>query len=429
VIGLLALTVVLIGYSLVAARLDRISITAPMVFVASGAVLGLFAPDWVGLVGEPETVRLAAELTLALLLFADASTLRWRELREDGALPARLLLIGFPLTVLAGFVVGTLLAPTAGWAAAALIASILAPTDAALGLGVFTNRDVPGRIRRALNVESGLNDGMATPLVTLFLAWVIAEEGTGPENWGAESLRQLGIGLVAAVIVGYVTGRLIALSQTRSWASETSDRLAVLASALLAYAGAVTLGGNGFVAAFVAGLVFSVASRGEVRHSVEFTEDLGLFASFLVWAIFGAVLLGPVLGSGLRFEPIAYAILSLTVVRLIPVGLSMIGSRLRWSSILFMGWFGPRGLASVVFTLIAFETLDHEELATATLVEVAAWTVFLSVMAHGLSARRLSRIYGSRVADEPVEQLVGDRQEDPMPRSLGHSSAGSSGQA
>ena len=182
-IAMAILAAIFIGYSLVAARLDKWSITAPMVFVLVGALIGLGAPDWLGPLGDPETVKHIAELTLALLLFADASTLRWRELREDGGLPIRLLLIGFPLTVLAGFGAGVWMFPAAGWAAAALAASILAPTDAALGLGVFTNRSVPGRIRRALNVESGLNDGMATPLVTLFLAVLVAQEGTGPENW------------------------------------------------------------------------------------------------------------------------------------------------------------------------------------------------------------------------------------------------------
>jgi NhaP-type Na+/H+ or K+/H+ antiporter len=419
VIALVVLAVVFIAYSLVAARLDRWSVTAPMVFVVTGTLIGLFAPDWVGFLGEPEPVKLIAELTLALLLFADASTLRWRELREDGVLPARMLLIGFPLTVLAGFGVATLLAPGAPWAAAALIAAILAPTDAALGLGVFTNRAVPGRIRRALNVESGLNDGLATPLVTLFLAILITQEGAEPISWVAESVRELGIAVVVAVVVGSGCGRTIALAQTRGWTTAAPERFAVLATAFLSYAGAVAVGGNGFVAAFVSGLVFSVASSGKVRESVEFTEDLGLFTSFLVWAIFGALLLAPVLERGFRGTAVLYAILSLTAIRMVPVGLAMLGSGLRASSVLFMGWFGPRGLASVVFTLIAVETLEHEGLVSAPLVEIATWTVFLSVVLHGITARPFSRAYGAGVSDEPVEQLrTAVPHEDPVPRSL-----------
>lgn len=403
-IGLSILAGVFVCYSLVAARLDRWSITAPIVFVLTGVLLGLGSSDWLGAVDDPETVKHIAELTLALLLFADASTLRWSQLREDGGLPLRLLLIAFPLTVLAGFGVGAWLVPTAGWAAAALAASILAPTDAALGLGVFTNQAVPGRIRRALNVESGLNDGMATPLVTLFLAVLVAQEGAGPENWVAESLRELGIGVLVAFVVGTLAGRLLAAAHGRGWTSEVSNRLAVLASALLAYGGAVAAGGNGFVAAFVGGLVFAAASKDRLRVAVEFTEDLGLFASFLVWAIFGALLVAPQLTTGVSGTAILYAALSLTLVRMVPVAMSMIGARLRPASLMFMGWFGPRGLASVVFTLIAFEALEEGGLASEIMVEVATWTVFVSVIAHGLTAGPLARWYGRRVADEPVEQ-------------------------
>ena len=423
-IGLAILAAVFICYSLVARRLDKWSITAPMVFVLTGALLGLVAPDWLGHIGDPETVKHIAELTLALLLFADASTLRWRELREDGGLPIRLLLIGFPLTVLAGFGLGMWLVPAAGWAAAALAASILAPTDAALGLGVFTNLSVPGRIRRALNVESGLNDGMATPLVTLFLAVLVAQEGSGPEHWVAESLRELGIAFLVALAVGAVSGRLIRSAHDRGWTSHLSERLAVLATALLAYGGAVAADGNGFVAAFVAGIVFAVASKGQLHEPVEFTEDLGMFASFLVWAIFGALLLAPQLSGGVSSTAIVYAVLSLTVVRMVPVALAMIGTGLRTASLLFMGWFGPRGLASVVFTLIAFESLREGGLATDLMMEIATWTVLLSVIAHGVSAGPLASRYGRRVAAEPTEQLdAGADLGDPVPRALTDRSA------
>ncbi len=390
----------------------------------TGLALGLAAPQSLGAVGDPETVKHIAELTLALLLFADASTLRWGQVREDGGLPARLLLIGFPLTVLVGLGVGMWLVPTAGLAAAALAASILAPTDAALGLGVFTNESVPARIRRALNIESGLNDGMATPLVTLFLALIVAEEGLGPENWLAESAKELGLALVVALVVGVVGGRLLAAAHSNGWTSHLSDRLAVLALGLLAYGGAVAVGGNGFVAAFGAGLVFAAASKGALREAVEFTEDLALFASFLVWAIFGALLLAPQLSDGVSVTAVFYAVLSLTVVRMVPVALALIGTGLRPSSVLFMGWFGPRGLASVVFTLIAFETLREGGLAPDAMIEIATWTIFLSVIAHGLTAGPVASWYGRRVADEPVEQLEPSDPGAALPRAISHRPAG-----
>jgi NhaP-type Na+/H+ or K+/H+ antiporter len=257
--------------------------------------------------------------------------------------------------------------------------------------------------------------------VTLFLAVLLAEEGTGPENWVAESARELGIALLVALLVGVAAGRLIAAAHESGFTSHLSDRLAVLATALLAYGGSLTAGGNGFVAAFVGGIVFAVASKGRLREPVEFTEDLGMFASFLVWVMFGALLLAPQLSGGVSGTAIVYAVLSLTVVRMLPVAVSMIGTGLRPASVAFMGWFGPRGLASVVFTLIAFESFQHGGLAPDTLIEVATWTVFLSVIAHGITAGPLAKAYGRRVADEPVEQLAsGEHLGSPLPRALTH---------
>jgi NhaP-type Na+/H+ or K+/H+ antiporter len=423
VTGLAVLAAVFIGYSLVTVRLERASITAPLLFVVTGVVIG---PDGLGVLdvaADVEAVKVIAELTLSLILFADASTLKWRDVRLDASLSARLLLIGFPLTVLAGLMVGMWVIPAAGWAVAALAASMLAPTDAALGLGVFTNRSVPARIRRALNVESGLNDGMATPLVTLFVTVVVAEEGLGPTGWLTEAARALGLAILMGSVVGIGLGWLIADAHWRGWTSKTSARLAVLATALLSYTAAVAVGGNGFVAAFVSGILFAAASGGRLRDAGEFTEDSALFASFLVWAIFGALLVAPLLTHEFHPSAIAYAVLSLTLVRIVPVALAMAGTGLRPVSIGFMGWFGPRGMASVVFTLLAFEALEEGGPASEGLVEVATWTILLSIVAHGITARPLSAAYGRMVADFPVEHLeVAPQLETRVPRSLSVSS-------
>ena len=208
-----------------------------MVFVAAGVILGPGGLDVLPLSLTDETVLTITELTLALLLFSDASTVRLRDVEGDTGLPRRLLFVGLPLTVIAGALLAYLMFPEVGWAAAALIATILAPTDAALGLAVVTNKAVPARIRRALNVESGLNDGIATPLVTLFIAIVAAEEGLGETAWGLEALTQIGLAIVAAVVVGYVGGKLLALANDRGWTSAVSDQIAILALALLAYQG------------------------------------------------------------------------------------------------------------------------------------------------------------------------------------------------
>ena len=210
--GLTVLAVVVVGYTLVASKLDRWWITGPMVFVAAGAILGPGALDVLPVSLTNETVVTITELTLALLLFSDASTVRLGDVEGDAGLPRRLLFIGLPLTVLAGALLAYLMFPKVGWAAAALVAAILAPTDAALGLAVVTNKAVPVRIRRALNVESGLNDGIATPLVTLFIAAAAAEESLSDKSWGLEALKEIGLAIVAAVVVGYIGGKLLAFA-------------------------------------------------------------------------------------------------------------------------------------------------------------------------------------------------------------------------
>ena len=394
--GATALVAVFVAYGLIASRLDRWLITAPIFFVATGLVLG---PSGVGVLPglESETTLLITELTLGVLLFADAATVRLREVEGDARLPVRLLLVGLPLTIALGTLAARLLFPEAGWAAAALIASILAPTDAALGLAVVTNPVVPARIRRALNVESGLNDGIATPFVTLFLTLLIAEEGLGSGHWAAEAAKEIGLALVAAVAVGVLGGRLLVVARRLGWTSAISEQLVVLSLSLLAYMGAVAMGGNGFVAAFVGGLLFGASTSSRLHEPVEFTETVGLFASFFVWTVFGALFVGPVLSGDIEPIAILYAVISLTIVRMAPVAAALTGAGLRRDTVAFMGWFGPRGLASVVFTLIAVEDLHGAGPSVEPLVELATWTILLSVIAHGLSAGPLAGGYGRRL--------------------------------
>ena len=391
------LVTVFVVYGLVATRLERWLITAPIFFVAAGAVLGSSGADVLPLDFDSETTLLITELTLGVLLFADAATVRLREVEGDAHIPTRLLFVGLPLTIALGTVMAKLLFPEARWAAAALIASILAPTDAALGLAVVTNPAVPARIRRALNVESGLNDGIATPFVTLFLMLLASEEGLSSGNWAAESAKEIGFALVAAIAIGIVGGKVLLVARRQGWTSEISEQLAVVGLALLAYVAAVAIGGNGFVAAFVGGLLFGATTAASAHKTVEFTETIGLYASFFVWIVFGALFVGPVITGPIDPLVILYAVLSLTLVRMVPVAAALAGSGLRRDTVNFMGWFGPRGLASVVFTLVAVEALHEAGRITDTIAEIATWTILLSVVAHGLSAAPLARIYGRRV--------------------------------
>lgn len=395
--GLTALTVVVVAYTLVASKLDRWWISGPMVFVAAGVALGPAVLNAFPVSVTDHAVLTATELTLALLLFSDASTVRLGDVQGDARLPSRLMFIGLPLTILVGAVVAYFVFPGVGWAAAALLAAILAPTDSSLGMAVVTNKAVPVRVRRALNVESGLNDGIATPFVTLFIAMVVAEEDLAATAWGLAALIQIGLAILAAAAVGIIGGRLLILARHHGWTSGVSEQITILALALLAYAEAVAIGGNGFVAAFAAGIFFGAATKRQLQEPVRLTETLGLSATFLVWSIFGALFVGELLTHAVSAQPVVYAVLSLTVIRMVPVAVALIGTQLRPATVAFMGWFGPRGLASVVFTLIALQEFEHAN-GGGLLVQTATWTILLSVVLHGLSALPVADRYGSWIS-------------------------------
>jgi NhaP-type Na+/H+ or K+/H+ antiporter len=276
-----------------------------------------------------------------------------------------------------------------------------------LGLPIFNNPRVPVRIRRALNVESGLNDGIATPLVALFAAMAVAEESLRAEGWLLSALGEIGIGVVVGVTVGLLGGWLFATAVKRGWTSVTGEQIGNLALAMCAFWTAKALGGNGFVAAFVGGILFGHATHERLHVATEFTETAGTLLSLFVWTVFGANLVPPLLGA---FSPLAllYALLSLTFIRMIPVAISMLGARLRPDTTLIMGWFGPRGLASVVFALMAYEAFHEAGRSFDMLADTAAWTILLSVVLHGVSAVPLANWYARRLqkADPAAPELV-----------------------
>ncbi len=412
--GLAIFLGLVVVYGAVAVWLGRFSITMPIIFVVVGALMG----PW-GLVTTKDA-ELLTEMTLALLLFADASTLDFRQVRADARLPGRLLLIAMPLIIALGGLVAYGLFPGEGLGFALLLAAILAPTDAALGLSIFNNPRVPVRIRRALNVESGLNDGIATPLIALFTAMALAYETHQGGGWLLSALGEIGIGVGVGVAAGLLGGWLFAAAVKRGWTATTGEQIGNLALALCAFWAAKALGGNGFVAAFVGGLLFGYATRERLHVATEFTETSGALLSLFVWTVFGANLVPPLLQA---FNPLAllYAVLSLTAIRLVPVAVSLIGARLRADTTLVMGWFGPRGLASVVFTLMAYESFHEAARTFDTLADTAAWTILLSVVLHGISAVPLANWYARRLetADAAAPELValpelGIRRRDPL---------------
>ena len=395
-IGLTIFFILVVLYALFAAKLDRISITMPIVFVAFGVLLGPYGLGLFQRAVQGVALERFVEATLVLLLFADASTLSFHQVSEDRMLPARLLFLSLPLTIMLGGLAALALFPSEGLGFALLLGTILAPTDAALGLPIFNNEKVPLRIRRALNVESGLNDGIATPFITLFTALAVAESLSTQGPFLIPALLQIAIAIVAAIVVGLGGGWLFAQAVERGWTSKLAEQIGGVALALAAYSVSVVFGGNGFIAAFVAGLLFGYKTRGLVHEGIEFTETTGTLFSLFVWTTFGAFAVGPVLQA---FNPLAlvFGILALTLVRMVPVAVATLGLKLRSDTILMMGWFGPRGLASVVFTLIAMESFHEAGRQIDLLVGMAVWSILLSVFLHGITAVPLANWYAKRL--------------------------------
>jgi len=389
----------LLGFAAVSGRLDGTPITGPMVFTAIGLLVGV---DAFGLVdpnvsGEP--VKLLAEATLALVLFGDASRIQLRALRDEVSIPARLLAIGLPLTLVAGFGVGLVLLGSLSWSEALLLAVILAPTDAALGQAVVTLPRLPSRVRQGLNVESGLNDGICVPLFFIVLAVAQADAG---DVGDVEAFRlvgeEIGYGILGGVIAGTIAATIVVLGRRHHFVDDEWLQIVPLAGAVLAYTIAAGLGGSGFIAAFVGGGVFGGIRRrhgGEVGYLI---EELGGVLNATTFLVFGAVMLGPALGD-VTWAIAAYAVLSLTVVRMLPVGISMLGTHARRPTVAFLGWFGPRGLASIVFAVILVEEggLPHDSIITTAIV----FTIGLSVLAHGLTAAPLANRYAAWFESHP----------------------------
>jgi sodium/hydrogen antiporter len=367
-------------------------ISTPIFFVAVGVlVAGGLRLAHLDL--DAHQIRIVAEVTLVWVLFADACRVRISDLRADLGRYVRLLAIGLPLTIAFGALTGGLLLDLGPWYAL-LLGAALAPTDAALGSAVMSDRRVPQRVRQTLNVESGLNDGIATPVVMVALAGVAAEaELADHPNLEGASLGLL-LGAVVGVVIGAGGGLLLRQAKRRGWSSEEFTGPAVLALSLLAYICAVLVGGNGFVAAFVGGFAFGIyAGRGREKEVYYVEQTCGL-SSMVSWLLFGALAV-PALATSLSWQVVVYAVLSLTIIRMLPVALCLLGSGSDLLTTLFIGWFGPRGLASVVFALIALEELRGVPGPLQLVVATIGFTVLLSVLAHGLSARPLAGGYGA----------------------------------
>ncbi|MBX9698278.1 MAG: cation:proton antiporter [Acetobacteraceae bacterium] len=381
-------------YSLVGGRLERTPLGSALVFVTYGFLVGPSGLDLLPIAVRAEGLRILAELTLAVVLFSDAAGANLAVLRRNRALPMRLLLIGLPLTLLAGFGAAALLFPALGWLAWALLATMLAPTDAALGKPVVTNPAVPASLREALNVESGLNDGICVPVLLLLLAVAeLAGDRAGLEALVAHRffLEEIGIGGAVGLALGVGGQRAVRLAVQRGWMGETWRPVTVAALALATFGTAQALGGSGFIACFVGGLAAGALSRRRAKHEFLLgAEGMGNAFSLVTWVLFGAAAVGPAMALASTPAVIGYAVLSLTVVRMLPVWIALAGSGTPASARLFLGWFGPRGLASLVFALMV---LDAGVPGGEMVIAVVVWTVILSVLAHGMTAAPLAAAF------------------------------------
>jgi NhaP-type Na+/H+ or K+/H+ antiporter len=401
--SLAGIALVLMGYAAVSGRLATTPVSQAMVFVAIGLlagnrVLGLIEADAAG-----QFVRHLAEATLTLVLFTDAVRVNLGRLRRESLVPARLLGIGLPLTIVAGTLAGLALLPGLDLWTAAALATMLAPTDAALGLPVVSNLRLPSRIRQGLNVESGLNDGVCVPLLIIFLTIAEAEQGAAHVEPLRVILEEIGFGAAGGLAAGALGAWVLRGFAARGWMEGTWKQINAVATPLLAYTVASALGGSGFIAAFVAGIVFAAIAGRHAEATTFLAEESGELLNAVTFLLFGAVLLGPALGDP-DWRVIGYAVLSLTVVRLLPVAVAMLGTGMRRVTVGFLGWFGPRGLASIVFVLILVEQTDLPE--RPLLLDVVTWTVALSVYAHGLTAwpgaNRYADWYAAHARDHPV---------------------------
>jgi sodium/hydrogen antiporter len=383
----------------VSGRLSGTLVTPAMVFVAVGLVLG---PKVLGEV-EPspsgEAVRTLAEATLALVLFSDASRIKLGLLRRQTGVPARLLGVGLPLTIVLGALAAAMFDNmTVG--AALVLGVLLAPTDAALGQAVVTEPRLPSRIRQGLNVESGLNDGICVPLLYIVLATADVESHVGSSHHAVTiALEEIGYGIVGGVGAGALTAAVVVFAGRRNLIAGSWLQVIPLAGATLAYTSAAALGGSGFIAAFLAGAIFGAMVRRDPTELTGVIDDVGELLSGVTFLLFGAVLLGPALGQ-LTWRVVLYGVLSLTLVRMLPVAVAMFGMHARRQTVAFLGWFGPRGLASIVFALIVVQESNLPQ--TPTILVVTYFTVGLSVLLHGLSAAPLADRYARWFESHPT---------------------------
>lgn len=415
--------VVVIAFAVVSMRIERWPLTMPMVFAALGLVASTFG--LIDVSADEGAIALLSEITLAVILFSDAVRIDLRRLRRQLSIPARLLGIGLPLTIALGALANSMLFPELSFAQVALLAAILAPTDAALGSAVVEDDDVPVRERLALNVESGVNDGMVVPVVAIFTAAVI-DEGRSSVDWIGFVAQQIGLGIGLGLLVGGAAIAALRSAHDRGWSDARFEQLATFAVPVVALFGAQAVSGNSFIAAFVSGLTFGSfgasmhepagSSRPALSARLDaFTEDAAQLLAIGAFFVFGNVLLPEALDA-VTLPVVACVAMTLTIGRMLPVWISLIGTSLPLVSKLFIGWFGPRGLASIVFGLLLLEETREVADVGEQLFAVIALTVTASIVLHGATAAPGAAAY-ARWVQANSDVMPEDHEDMAMPRS------------
>ncbi len=400
-LGLACFAALVFLYSLVSNKVERLSLSGPIVFVAAGVLLGPYGLNWFSPASGSFNGKALIDITLALFLFVDAASANLDVLRKIWRIPGRMLLLGLPLNICLGSFAALWLFPSLSLYEAAILGTMLAATDAALGKAVVTNPSVPQHLREGLSAESGLNDGLCVPFILLFIA---LEQGSAVlgEGFGLELLlEELAIGFAVGAGIAIIAAKAILRVRELGWLGHVWQRMSVPALAVLIFAIAQSLHGSGYIAAFVGGLCFRMAMREDVHSLIVSAESVGEVMAMLAWVLFGLMLV-PLAMPFIGGSEVLYAVLSLTVIRVLPILLSLQGTRERLQGKLFLAWFGPRGLAGLAFaTLVWAEQIP----AAGTLVSVTVLTVAISLVVHGVTAAPFARRFATH-AEASSDPLV-----------------------
>ncbi len=393
--SIILVALLILAFALVSRKLEAGILTAPIFFTVGGYLVGPHVLKLCHLDPSTEVIRILAEFTLAVLLFADASKIDVRQLRKGLGLPVRLLSVGLPLTIVGGGLAAKLIFPEFSLFEAALLGAILAPTDAALGQAVVSSESVPLKIRQTLTVESGLNDGISVPFVLFFAACAsghILGEGRSSTEWMEFVGMQILVSPLIGAAIGLLGGWLIRRAAIAGFMSRSLQQIGALCLAVLAFSCAELIEANGFIAAFCAGIAVGCSARELATDITEFTESEGTVLMYLGFLVFGVSMVGPTLES-LTMPLVLYALLSLTLIRMLPVAISLLGTKVGGATTLFTGWFGPRGIASILYAVVIL--VPGEFPHRSMLLHVTAFTVLCSIVAHGVSANPLAKWYGA----------------------------------